>query len=125
MNWTDTFALIALLTFLFQTIKLFTNKTPIIMAQLEELQSSVSNLTASVQTLQDKVDQEQAQIAALLETNTAAVAALEAQIQVLNEQLATGISLEQIQAAINSLNETKLMIDAASADVASTVDPVE
>lgn len=95
------------------------------MSQLEELQSSVSNLTASVQTLQDKVDQEQAQIAALLETNTATVAALEAQIQVLNDQLANGISAEQIQAAINSLNDTKLMIDAASADVASTVDPVE
>ena len=125
MNWTDTIALIALLTFLFQIIKLFTNQTPIIMSQLEELQSSVSNLTASVQTLQEKVDQEQAQIAALLETNTATVAALEAQIQVLNDQLANGISAEQIQAAINSLNDTKLMIDAASADVASTVDPVE
>lgn len=82
-------------------------KLDTIMANNEQLQAAIAELTAAV-------DAEQAQIAALLEVNAGVVVALQATIADLEAQVAAGTAPEQVQAAIDSLK-------AAQADLEGTV----
>ncbi len=82
--------------------------------KLDILMSKITDLQAEVESLQVSVDAEQAQIAILLEGQTATITALNAVIDDLKAQLAEVGSPTDIQAVIDRL-------EAIKADVESTV----
>ncbi len=92
-----------------------------IMATIDELKTKVTDLDAKVDSLQSQVDAEQADIAALLATNATVVSDLNAQIAALQEQIANGATPEQLQEVADGLTAIAAKVDAASADVSSTI----
>lgn len=92
-----------------------------IMALIDDLKTQVSDLKQGQTDLQATVDAEQAQIAALLETNAQVVSDLNAQIAVLQAQVANGASPEQLTEVITSLTEMKDSLATTKADIEGTV----
>lgn len=92
-----------------------------IMASIQELQDQVTALDATVTTLQEKVDAEQAQIQALLDTNAAVVSDLNTQIATLTDALSTAPTPEQIQGVIDSVTATRDRVVAITQDVSDTI----
>lgn len=91
------------------------------MASIQELQDQVTALDATVTTLQEKVDAEQAQIQALLDTNAAVVSDLNAQIATLTDALSTAPTPEQIQGVIDSVTATRDRVVSITQDVSDTI----
>ena len=91
------------------------------MSQNEELQKKQLEVSAKVDTLQETVDATQAKIAALLENNATVVSDLKDQNEALKLQLEDSLTPEQLQAIIDANDAIIAKIDAASADVASTI----
>jgi uncharacterized membrane-anchored protein YhcB (DUF1043 family) len=91
------------------------------MSLIDDLKAQNTILGEKVDSLQAAVDAEQADIAALLATNAQVVSDLTAQNALLQQQLADGATPAQIQEIIDSNAAIIAKIDAASADVSSTV----
>lgn len=104
-----------------QQLLLIKKQNQTIMSQLDDLKAKVSELDTKATTLQQTVDAEQEQIQALLTTNAEVVTGLNQQIATLQDQIANGATPEQLQEVATSLTAISEKIDAASADVASTV----
>lgn len=100
---------------------LIKNQNSQIMALIDDLTAQVADLNTKVDSLQATVDAEQADIAALLATNAQVVTDLNAQITALNEQIAAGATPAQLQIIADGLTAISAKVDAASADVASTI----
>lgn len=92
-----------------------------IMASIQELQDQVTALDATVTNLQEKVDAEQAQIQALLDTNAAVVSDLNAQIANLEDLLSQAATPEQIQGVIESVTATRDRVVSITQDVSDTI----
>ena len=91
------------------------------MTALEQLQQDVTDLNGKIDAMQIVIDQEQADIAALLANNAQVVTDLNAQIAALNEQIANGATPAQLTAISTELATIAAKVDAASTDVAGTV----
>lgn len=105
-----------------QLNKLLINQLKI-MALIDDLKTQVTGLQTQVADLQSTVDAEQAQIAALLETNAGVVTDLNNQIVALQQQIANGATAEQLQEVINSLTNVTGSLATTKADIENTVDP--
>jgi phage shock protein A len=92
-----------------------------IMALIDDLKAKVTTLETQVTELQASVDAEQTQIAELLATNAQVVTDLNAQIAVLNEQIANGATPEQLQEVSNSLTTISDSINTTKTDLEGTV----
>ena len=74
--------------------------------------ANLTSLNDAIAALQVTVDAEQAQIAELLATNAGVITGLNDQIAILTQQLADGITPEQVQASIDALNAIKADVEA-------------
>ena len=88
------------------------------MGQNDDLNSKITDLSGKVDTLQAAIDADQASDAQVVSDLTAANDALKATVADLEAQLANGITPEQLQASIDSLNAVSAKVDAAKTDVA-------
>jgi chromosome segregation ATPase len=92
-----------------------------IMAQIDDLKTQVADLKQQTADLQTSVDAEQAQIAALLETNAQVVTDLNTQIAALQEQIANSPTPEALNEVIAGLTEVKDSLATTKADLEGTV----
>lgn len=104
-----------------QTLKTILNNQTIIMAAIDDLKTQVANLQTQTTDLQTALDAEQAQIAALLETNAGVVTDLNNQIATLQQQIANGATAEQLQEVANSLTAISNNIATTRTDLEGTV----
>jgi uncharacterized membrane-anchored protein YhcB (DUF1043 family) len=94
-----------------------------IMALIDDLKAQNTALSTKVDEMQATIDAEQNDIAALLAINAQVVTDLTAQNEALTQQLAAGATPAQLQEVIDSNNAIITKIDAAKADIESTVPP--
>jgi len=80
--------------------------------QNKKIMANLTELNDAIAALQVTVDAEQAQIAELLATNAGVITGLNDQIAILTQQLADGITPEQVQASIDALNAIKADVEA-------------
>ena len=92
-----------------------------IMALIDELKTKITGLEGQVTELQTTVNEEQTQIAALLESNAQVVTNLNTQIATLTAQVAAGATPEQIQEVINSITTIAEGIATTKTDIEGTV----
>lgn len=92
-----------------------------IMGQIDDLKAEVAGAKEDLANLQATVDAEQAQLAALLETNAGVVTALNQKISDLEDQLAEAQDPTVLQEAIDGLKEIRASIVTAREDIQTTV----
>lgn len=104
-----------------QLLTTILNNQTTIMALIDDLKTQVTGLQTQVTDLQTAVDAEQAQIAALLETNAQVVTDLNTQIATLQAQVAAGATPEQLQEVIDGLTTISGNIATTKTDLEGTV----
>src|ERR1044072_5626269 len=97
------------------------NNQTIIMAAIDDLKTQVGSLQTQVTDLQTALDNEQAQIQQLLDTNAGVVNDLNAQIATLQQQLANGATPEQIADVAAQLTSISNSLATTRTDLESTV----
>jgi len=93
----------------------------LIMAAIDDLKTQVGSLQTQVTDLQTALDNEQAQVQELLDTNAGVVNDLNSQITTLQQQLANGATAEQIQDIANSLTNISNNLATTRTDLEGTV----
>ena len=91
------------------------------MGQLDDLKAESAALKEQVTALQTSVDNEQAQIQALLDTNASVVTGLNEQIAALEAQVANAVDPTALQSVIDDLKTTRESIATTKADSEGTV----
>jgi multidrug efflux pump subunit AcrA (membrane-fusion protein) len=92
------------------------------MSELQNLTVKVDELTAKAAQLQQTLDSEQAQVAALIAKRDQAIADLTAQKAALEEQIANGATPEQLATIAAGIDAVMTSLSATDADLAGTVD---
>lgn len=100
-------------------LTLISKKQIKIMATQQDLQNKIDELIGQVDVLQQKVDAEQADVAALLSTNAQVVSDLTAERDALQAIVDAGGA--DLQPSIDKINAVIAKVEAASTDVESTV----
>ena len=104
--------LIVLIFFIIVQNQFIINFTFKSLKQNKKIMANLTELNDAIAALQVTVDAEQAQIAELLATNAGVITGLNDQIAILTQQLADGITPEQVQASIDALNAIKADVEA-------------
>lgn len=97
------------------------NNQTTIMALIDDLKAKQVELETKIDGLQTSLDTEQAQIAALLETNAQVVTDLNTQIATLQAQIAAGATPEQLQEVINGFTAISEKLTTTQSDLEGTV----
>lgn len=92
-----------------------------IMALIDDLKTQIAGLQQQATDLQTSLDAEQAQIAALLETNAQVVTDLNTQIATLQAQLEGSANPAQLQEVIDSITAIRDSITTTKTDLEGTV----
>jgi peptidoglycan hydrolase CwlO-like protein len=98
-----------------------TNLLNNVMSELQNLTVKVDELTAKAAQLQQTLDSEQAQVAALIAKRDQAIADLTAQKAALEEQIANGATPEQLATIAAGIDAVMTSLSATDADLAGTV----
>lgn len=106
---------------IFKQLSFIKKQNQKIMANQADLQAKIDELSGKVDSMQQTIDSEQSDIAALLATNAQVVSDLTAQRDALQAIIDAGGTGVDLQPQIDSINAVIAKVDAASADVASTV----
>lgn len=97
----------------------------ILKLQNTKIMSAIDDLKAKVAELQTSVDAEQAQIQTLLDQSNGTIAELQAQVTVLQGELANGATAAQIAEVATSIQSTIDDIKSTVADVPPPPPPAE
>lgn len=106
---------------IYNALKQILNNQSTIMAAIDDLNAQVTGLQTQVTDLQTSLDNEQAQVQALLDSNAAVVTDLNNQIATLQAQIANGATPEQLQNLSNILTGISSNIATAKLDLESTI----
>jgi predicted nucleic acid-binding Zn-ribbon protein len=104
-----------------EDIKTILNNQSKIMAAIDDLKTQVTGLQTQVTDLQTALDNEQAQIQQLLDTNASVVTDLNNQIATLQGQISAGATPEQLQELADSLTTISQNIATTKEDLEGTV----